>query len=313
MTSSSRPRIFIGSSVEGLPVAEALQLGLDHDAETTLWSQGVFGLSHGTLEDLVRASREFDFAVLVLTPDDLTIRRGTTGNSPRDNVIFELGLFMGALGRARTFIVYCRDTKPELPSDLAGVTPATYASRADGNVQAALGAACTQIKRAISEVNAHSSSAHEIEKRLAHTEKLLESSERSREVLEQRLLPRILTDAQCDQLSASLRNAAVHGAATVPIIVGSRFMDQESNNLGTQIHATIQSAGWETVHTPLSTHSIPGIAVYLNSPDQTLTVLDAVRKAFEVAGIAFSTNCLSVTQVPIQHAPAIYVIVGFKP
>lgn len=150
MTAQYRPRLFIGSSVEGLPVAKALQVGLDHAAEVTLWSQGVFGLSQGTLEELVRASREFEFAVLVLTPDDLVERRGTAANSPRDNVIFELGLFMGALGRDRTFIVYCQDSPPALPSDLAGVIPATFRQRSDGNLRAALGASCTLIEDSIS-------------------------------------------------------------------------------------------------------------------------------------------------------------------
>ncbi|WP_437937308.1 TIR domain-containing protein [Sorangium sp. So ce341] len=146
---SSRPRIFIGSSVEGLRVAEHIQLGLDYDADCTVWSQGVFGLSGGTLESLCSAVRDFDFAVLVLTPDDLVQKRGQAMNSPRDNVLFELGLFMGALGRERTFIVHCRDEPMGLPSDLAGVTAATFARRADGNLQAALGAVCTQIRNAV--------------------------------------------------------------------------------------------------------------------------------------------------------------------
>ncbi len=149
-----KPRIFVGSSVEGLPVAEAIQLGLDHHAECTLWSQGVFGLSGGTLDSLIRASKDYEFAVLVLTPDDLVHKRDATKNSPRDNVLFELGLFIGALGRERTYIVYCRDEKLDLPSDLAGVTPATFAQRSDGNLHAALGTVCTQIKAAIKAVHA---------------------------------------------------------------------------------------------------------------------------------------------------------------
>jgi hypothetical protein len=144
-----KPRLFIGSSTEGKDIADMLQLGLDYDVEVTVWHQGVFGLSQGSLESLVQASRQFDFAALVLTPDDLTSKRGNNVNSPRDNVIFELGLFMGALGRDRTFIVHCRDEKLDLPSDLAGVTSATFAKRTDGNLQAALGSVCTQIKNAI--------------------------------------------------------------------------------------------------------------------------------------------------------------------
>lgn len=145
----SRPRVFIGSSIEGLEVAEAVQLGLDYDAECTIWSQGVFGLSSGTLESLLRAVKDFEFAILVLSPDDLIHKRGTARNSPRDNVLFELGLFMGALGRERTYLVLCRDKAIDLPTDLAGVAVADYGHRADGNLQAALGSVCTRIKTAI--------------------------------------------------------------------------------------------------------------------------------------------------------------------
>jgi len=144
-----KPRMFIGSSVEGKDIAEHIQSGLDYDIEPTCWHQGIFGLSDGSLESLVRAAQDFDFAALVLTPDDLVIKRGSEKGSPRDNVVFELGLFMGALGRERTFIVYNRDEQIDLPTDLAGVTPAIFASRSDNNLQAALGPVCTRIKQAI--------------------------------------------------------------------------------------------------------------------------------------------------------------------
>lgn len=149
MPPTNRPAVFIGSSSEGLPVAQALQLNLDRCAEVILWSQGVFGLSEGTLENLVNRTEDFDFAVLVLTPDDLVSSRGNEGPSPRDNVVFELGLFMGALGRTRTFIVYDRTASIRLPSDLAGVTPATYQPPSAGSLQSALGACSTLIQSAI--------------------------------------------------------------------------------------------------------------------------------------------------------------------
>jgi len=147
---NAKPRVFVGSSAEGLLVAEALQVGLEYDAEVTLWSQGVFGLSGGTLESLVSTAKDFDFAVLVLTPDDMVTSRGEQKPAARDNVLFELGLFMGASGRHRTFIVHPRVSEMSLPSDLAGITAATYdPHRSDGDLQAAVGPVCTKIKRAI--------------------------------------------------------------------------------------------------------------------------------------------------------------------
>lgn len=142
----TRPSLFIGSSTEGLRIAKALQVLLQHPCEVTIWSQGVFGLSRGTLETLVTALEKFDFAILALTPDDLLTSRETEKPAPRDNVLFELGLFMGGIGRDRTYIVYDRTADLKLPSDLAGVAAATFEPHSDGNLQAALGPAATIIE-----------------------------------------------------------------------------------------------------------------------------------------------------------------------
>ena len=102
------PSVFIGSSSEGLDVAREVEMHLQTDALTTIWKDGVFGLGSGTLEALMNALDQFDFAIMVLSPDDLLESRGTSYSSPRDNVIFELGLFMGRLGRGRNF--HCQRT-----------------------------------------------------------------------------------------------------------------------------------------------------------------------------------------------------------
>jgi predicted nucleotide-binding protein len=114
-----------------------------------LWTQGTFGLTQGTLESLVMEAPRFDFALLILTADDLTISRGTAKAAARDNVLFELGFFIGSLGRDRTFMLYDRTNPPALPSDLAGITAATFAPHASGNLQAALGAPTIMIRKAI--------------------------------------------------------------------------------------------------------------------------------------------------------------------
>jgi hypothetical protein len=145
-----KPSIFIGSSGEGLKVAQAIEFQLHQEAEITIWNEGFFGLGGNTLETLVNALERFDFAVLVLTSDDLVVSREMPSHCPRDNVMFELGLFMGRLGRSRTFIVCTSDAHIKLPTDLAGVTIARYdENRTDGNLIAAVGPACTLIRNSM--------------------------------------------------------------------------------------------------------------------------------------------------------------------
>lgn len=146
-----KPRLFIGSSGEHLAAAYAVQENLDHDAEVTVWSQGFFQLSQSTLGSLIHSLKSFDFAAFIFAPDDVATIRGLENRVPRDNVIFELGLFMGALGPGRVFFIVPRGGDAmHLPTDLLGVTPATYdPGRSDANLVAALGAACNQLRKII--------------------------------------------------------------------------------------------------------------------------------------------------------------------
>ena len=143
-----KPRVFIGSSSEGLEVADALQELLEPLSEATVWTQDVFKPSRTTIESLALAVRKYDFAVLVMSPDDLVRKRSHEAPTPRDNVVFELGMFTGALGRDRAFFVHCRTAPPELPSDLLGIEALTYSERTDGNLKAALGPVASRLKRA---------------------------------------------------------------------------------------------------------------------------------------------------------------------
>ncbi|SRR6266487_4316268 len=146
------PSLFIGSSSEGLKVAEYLQVALEDHCEVTIWSQGVIGLGQSPLDSLVAACKHSDFAVFIFTPSDMLTKHGSVTLAPRDNVLFELGLFMGWLGRSRTFIVYCGDEKIDLPSDLVGVAKATFPKREDGNIEAAINPAAVKIKNAIGKI-----------------------------------------------------------------------------------------------------------------------------------------------------------------
>lgn len=152
---STRASVFVGSSSEGLEFARAVRAALDKDAEITLWSEGVFELGQTFVEALTKALPRFDFAVLVLTSDDLVHSRSTETFGPRDNVVFELGLFMGRLGRDRTFILHQSDSRMKIPSDLSGVITAQYNwPRGDKNYRAAVATACDSIRDTIRSLGA---------------------------------------------------------------------------------------------------------------------------------------------------------------
>jgi hypothetical protein len=142
-----RPTMFVGSSTEGLGVARAVRGLLHEDADITVWNEGFFALGSTFIETLVNNLPSFDFAVLVLTPDDQVTSRDDTLMSPRDNIVFELGLFMGRLGRSRTFLL---NSDVKIPTDLAGVTTARFDWTREPDEQLrAVAPACDSIRRAI--------------------------------------------------------------------------------------------------------------------------------------------------------------------
>jgi hypothetical protein len=147
----SKVSVFVGSSFEGLEVARSIQAQLtDESTEVELWNETVFGLGYGTLESLVQALNRFDFAVLVMTPDDPIMVHGVQKVTARDNVLIELGLFIGRLGRDRTFLVCREDADFKVPTDLAGITFATFSKPNDeSKLITALGPACFRIRNAI--------------------------------------------------------------------------------------------------------------------------------------------------------------------
>lgn len=136
--------LFLGCSTESLVVAEAIKAGLARSGvRVRLWNDGVFRPSTFALESLEAELARADFAALVLAPDDTVISRGVSSPAPRDNMVFELGLFMGALGHARTFLVLPESSLNKMPSDLAGFTSVTYrAVGPDEDLQCAVASAC---------------------------------------------------------------------------------------------------------------------------------------------------------------------------
>lgn len=144
----SKPVIFIGSSKEGLEVAETIYMNLSKKPCVPIcWNEGIFEASKTTIEALMISTKESDFAIIVLTPDDITKSRKKSKPSPRDNVVFELGLFMGAISRERTYIVAPRNVDFKIPTDLLGVTCLTYDHNSRKSLEKRLEPVLRQLKK----------------------------------------------------------------------------------------------------------------------------------------------------------------------
>lgn len=155
-------KVFFGSSNEGKRVAERLAARLESygSVESRVWTQGVFDIGTHVLDGLIQHASLTDFAILVLSPDDKVESRDVLSQAPRDNVIFELGLFIGAVGKNRTYMVQPEGTLLKLPSDLVGITQVRYNSeRLDGDLNAALSPAALSIHDQIQKIGTREKSA----------------------------------------------------------------------------------------------------------------------------------------------------------
>lgn len=126
-----KKRIFIGSSTEELGLANAAKtiLEFEKDFEVTIWNEdvwekAVFRLNNNYLNDLIRATLQFDFGILIGTQDDKVEVRGNEHLQPRDNILFELGLFIGRLGLNNCAFLIDKDIK--LLSDIKGISLARF-------------------------------------------------------------------------------------------------------------------------------------------------------------------------------------------
>lgn len=148
---NQRPRVFVGSSVEGLPIARALQEQLEHDpVDVRVWTDNVFVPGSTTVAELAQTAQGSDFGVFVVRADDLTESRGQQAGSPRDNVILELGMFLGLHGQERALILRPRGADLKIPSDLLGITPLDYdAAKAEEDPISAIATPVNKLRRLI--------------------------------------------------------------------------------------------------------------------------------------------------------------------
>lgn len=155
-------RIFVASSTEGKKIATAFHTRLQDalnaakiSAKVEMWMHK-FDLSRTAIESLEIVANEADFAVVVMTPDDIKVIRRTREATPRDNLVFELGLFIGALGRDRAIVIRKTAEKSKgaagdlkLPSDILGMMVLSYEAKSPKTLKASIQTACDSLIRQI--------------------------------------------------------------------------------------------------------------------------------------------------------------------
>jgi len=148
---SAKPKIFIGSSKEGLNVARKIKSALRYDAHVDTWADGLFDKpGQAYIEILEAMLNNYGYGIFVFTPDDKVFSRGKISQMPRDNVIFEYGMFLGKHTRKRAFFIIPIGIDIKLMTDVLGITCLTY-DPTNTNLQSAVGDACDQIRDILSD------------------------------------------------------------------------------------------------------------------------------------------------------------------
>jgi len=144
-------RIFIASSTPNKRVARTFARVLQNRGfQTKVWDEWVFWPNESTFDGLLRVSTEYNFAIVIWGPSDVTTTGGKSISSPRDNVIFEAGLFLGVMGRHKVFIAEDETAETKIPSDYAGITRMSYeGSLLERDPDSAVRSACDRIQRNI--------------------------------------------------------------------------------------------------------------------------------------------------------------------
>lgn len=146
-----KPRLFVASSTEGLEVARRFAEVLSDVVEAVVWPDAPdFRPTSSTLDGLIESAEHYDFGLFIFTPDDKVTSRGQDTYSARDNVILEFGLFLGALGKARTFAVAADGDDPEnkvkVIADLFGITLPRFVMNSPVALRKSIARAATQLR-----------------------------------------------------------------------------------------------------------------------------------------------------------------------
>lgn len=135
-------KIIMFSSKEGLELAQHVQKSFyPKDFSVKLWTNGFFEFSKPYINNFTSIENDYDFAIFIMSNDDVVRYRNKKYFKPRDNIIFELGLCIGAFGLSKILVA-----KPDfvsLPTDLLGVSVYDYFIDDDMNITA--GVICAEM------------------------------------------------------------------------------------------------------------------------------------------------------------------------
>lgn len=154
-----KPTLFLGSSEQARPIAEELINQLTNVDVQPWWK--VFPPGVATLNALLDLATRCDFAAVLLTADDILVKgtlqednKNKQKRAARDNCIFELGLFLGALGlEPRRAFILTSLAQEELPTDLRGITYIKIEEEESDNFEAAIKTAGEIIQNRIIELS----------------------------------------------------------------------------------------------------------------------------------------------------------------
>ncbi|MFV5694398.1 STING domain-containing protein [Flavobacterium sp. LB3P122] len=147
-----KPKIFIGSSTAGLPIAQKVKNYLSVSGNCFLWKEkDIWEPNRSTFDNLIRMSNYFDFGIFVATADDLTLTNDKLVIESRDNVILEMSIFLGAMGHNKSFLLVEEGLK--LPTDFNGI----YMPRFNRLSDESISNACDSY---IAKINEHYSLGH---------------------------------------------------------------------------------------------------------------------------------------------------------
>ena len=281
------PVVFLGSSIESLPELHIIEDALKSHARVTPWTNRSFFSVAGSyiLDSLLQQVNAFDFAVFIFGADDLTTSRGIQQAAPRDNVIFETGLFMSYLGRERTLVVAPNEgtTHIKILSDFAGLQLVNYELPHDrAELWKKLKPACDEILKRIEELGAR-----------PLTETLPRPGPRDAMKAGQ-VLNDLFDESLREGNAIAIRNIALDMEFTWPIMKG--ILDRPD----------MQKLDWQTLMIDPTSEAIKNVASNTVNLDEARRNQREISKTFEekkaeLERRAIHFECRTYQSVPLMH------------